>query len=552
MEEFIFGTLATDELKMLYHRAEQRGLHHRYRIAPRDPHPGDAVTVSVTVGPDLDADHVVCYYTTDGSEPRGSYGVADNGIALPMREHGPGWDTPTWGYTELWRCAIPPQDDGTVVRYRIGAWAEGASETFADWPEVKATSEKAAEAFFFGRPITNEIDVGNPLVGTEFSYHVDRMAPPEWAKQAIIYHVFVDRFHPGQGAKWYQTHDVTAFSGGTLWGVIDNLDYLSDLGVNCLWLSPVFPSPTSHGYDIMDLTRVDPRRGGDKALHTLVEAAHSRGIRILMDLVCNHVSNEHPIFLDALSNPASSYRDWFYFDESPIGYRTFFGVRTMPQMNLACTGAREWMLDNARFWLQEFNVDGYRLDHALGPGPDFWSDFWKACKDANPESFSFGEVVDTPEVLRHYIGRLDGCLDFLTSDMLRTVYGRGTCAEADFLRFEKRHAQFFPEDFIRPTFLDNHDMDRFLFIAGGDKEKLKRALEVQMRLPGPPIMYYGTEVGLNQDESTRGGLGLQASRKVMLWGEDQDQDLLEFFKEQIRMRKERMGVSPLRSIADGG
>jgi glycosidase len=455
-----------------------------------------------------------------------------------------------WGYTAIWRCAVPPQPDGTTVRYRIGAWAEGGSETFADWPEVKATSEKAAEAFFFGRPITNEIDVGDPLVGTEFSYHVDLTTPPAWAKEAIIYHVFVDRFHPGQGRGWYQTDDVTAFSGGTLWGVIDNLDYLSDLGINCIWLSPVFPSPTSHGYDIMDLTRVDPKRGGDKALRTLIEAAHARGIRILMDLVCNHLSNEHPLFVDALANSASPYRDWFFFDESNIGYRTFFGVRTMPQINLSCEGARGWMIDNARFWLEEFDIDGYRLDHALGPGPDFWSDFWKACKEAKPDSFSYGEVVDTPEVLRHYIGRLDGCLDFLTSDMLRSVYGRGSCSEADFLRFEKRHAEFFPEDFIMPTFIDNHDMDRFLFIAGGNKDALKRAVEVQMRLPGPPILYYGTEVGVSQDESTRGGLGLQASRKVMRWGKDQDTELLEFYKEQIRARKERIADSSLRSIAD--
>src|SRR5262245_31110254 len=121
MEEFIFGTLATDELKMLYHRAEQRGLHHRCRIAPPDPLPDEAVTLQATVGPDLDAEHVVCYYTTDNTAPRGSFGVAQNGRVLPMQQICAAWDTPMWGYTLLWECTIPPQPEGTIVRYQIGA-----------------------------------------------------------------------------------------------------------------------------------------------------------------------------------------------------------------------------------------------------------------------------------------------------------------------------------------------------------------------------------------------------------------------------------------------
>ena len=542
MEEFIFGTLATDELKMLYHRAEQRGLHHRCCISPHDPLPGEAVTLQATVGPDLDADHVICYYTTDNSTPRGSFGVAQNGYILPMQQVCTAWDTPMWNYTLLWECTIPPQPEGTIVRYHIGAWAEGGTEMFADFPEVKATSEKAAEAFFFGRPIEG-IDVGDPAQGIIFNYHVDTLTAPDWARNAIIYHIFVDRFYPGRNHSWVQTDDVGAFSGGTIWGVLEKLDYITDLGATCIWLSPVFPSPTSHGYDATDLTCVDPVRGGDEALRTLIDEAHRRGVRVMLDLVCNHLSAEHPIFIDALNNPASPYHDWFTFDNSAAGYRTFFGVQSMPQINLNADGARRWMLETAQFWLREFKADGFRLDHALGPGADFWGDFRAACKHARPDSFSFGEVVDTPEVLRHYIGRLDGCLDFHTSDMLRSTYGRKLCTEADFQRFLTRHQAFFPTDFIMPTFLDNHDMDRFLFVANGDKEALKHAVEVQMRLPGPPILYYGTEVGLSQDDSTRGALGLQASRKVMLWGEDQDRDLLDFFKEQIRARKERMAAS---------
>ena len=127
-----------------------------------------------------------------------------------------------------------------------------------------------------------------------FCYHVDRMKPPAWVDDAIIYHIFLDRFYPGDGADWRQTTDLMGICGGTLWGARDKLDYLQDLGINCLWLSPLWKSPSHHGYDVMDYGQIEPRYGGEAALHALVESAHQRGIRVLLDLVCNHLSNEHP------------------------------------------------------------------------------------------------------------------------------------------------------------------------------------------------------------------------------------------------------------------
>lgn len=524
---------------MFYHRVERQGLHHRYRIRPADPGPGEPIVVSAVVGPDLTAEHVACYYTTDGSKPSGARGVVDNGHIVLLSPADTLWDTALWGYLAIWEGTLPPQPEGTVVRYRIGAWAEGQPEIFADWPDVTASTEAAAEAFFHNRPVDGLV-VGNPVEGTTFACHIDRLGPPDWARRAVIYHIFIDRFYPGDGRSWLQTSDMRGFMGGTLWGVIDKIDYLASIGVNCLWLSPVFPSPTTHGYDATDLTCVNPRLGGDEALRTLIREAHARGIRVLLDLVCNHVSSRHPVFVDALASPASPYRTWFQFNDSPTGYRTFFGEPAMPQINVADDGARRWLIETAVYWLQEFDVDGYRLDHAQGPGPDFWADFWTACKSARPDSFCFGEVVDKASVVRNYIGRLDGCLDFMTSDALRNTYARRFWSEGGFERFLARHRSYFPGSFIMPSFLDNHDLDRFLFVAEGDKERLKQAVDRQMRLPNPPILYYGTEVGLSQDEGTAGPLGLQASRKPMLWGDEQDKELLEFCAVQIRDRHTRM------------
>jgi cyclomaltodextrinase len=536
MEEFIFGTYATDELKLVHHRILRRGLHHRHALAPQDPVPGQPITLTVHVGPGLEAGHVACYYTLDGSEPAGTRGVAGDGQVLRLERAEVVWDTLIWGYVELWQGTLPPQPEGTLVRYRIGAWSGDCPEVFADWPEVQATVELAADAFFRGKPLP-DVPAGDPAAGHTFALSVDRLGPPAWAREAVIYQIFPDRFSPGQGRDWLQTGDLLGFCGGTLWGVAEKMDYVADLGATCLWLTPIFPSPSHHGYDATDLRHVEPRLGGDDALRAVVHEAHSRGIRVLLDYACNHVSQYHPLFVEARANPNSPYRQWFTFDDSEVGYRAFFGVANMPQVNVANPDARQWLIDVARYWLREFDVDGYRLDYANGPGPDFWTGFWTACKAEKPDCFCFGEIVDVPDEQRTYIGRLDGCLDFHLGEALRRTFAQGRRTEADLAQFLARHRAFFSDDFVMPTFLDNHDIDRFLFLAAGDKEALRRAAAAQMRLPGPPIIYYGTEVGLSQAVSIQAGQGMHVNRLPMLWGEEQDRDLLAYYKALIRERR---------------
>ncbi len=535
--DFIFGTWSTDELKLIHHRATRRGLQHHGTISPRDPQPGQPVVVDALTGGDFHADHVALYYTLDGSLPAGSRGIAANGSALPMDRVTIEWDSISWAYLTHWRATIPAQPDGAVVHYRISAWSDsnGNEETFANFPDSQQIVEVAASNYFKNLPMPNNYTPGDRC-GEVFTYHVDSFRSPQWAHDAVIYHIFVDRFYPGDGKTWTQTADLFGFCGGTLWGVIDKLDYIQDLGVNCIWLSPTWESPSHHGYDVTDYCKTEPRLGGDEALKALVKAAHARGIRVLLDLVCNHISNENPVFQSALNDVNSPHRDWFIFDDSPIGYRTFFAVASMPQVNLTNPGAKAWMLDIARYWLKEFDVDGYRLDYANGPNPQFWWEFRAACREVKPDSYIFGEVVEAPDNIAHYIGRLDGCLDFHIGEALRRTYGWKNLSEKALDEFIAHHHLYFPADFVMPSFVDNHDMDRFLWIAEGDKEALKRAAAYQMKLPNPPIIYYGTEVGLNQDRGTHGN-GLHMSRVPMLWGEDQDADMLEFYKQIIKARR---------------
>ena len=535
--DFTFGTFATDQLKLVHHRATKYGIYHGYLMSPRDPAAGESVTLTAYTGVGISASQVACYYTMDGSLPTGSKGIAQNGQVIYFDQVDITWDTITWGYVTRWQAMIPPQPEGTQVRYRIGAWTGEGAEAFADYPEVNATAERAADAFFRGLPVP-EMLFGEPVHTKSFNYYVDNMQPPQWAYDAVIYQVFVDRFYPGDGKSWNENvQSLSDFYGGTLWGVRDKLDYIADLGATCIWLSPTWVSPSHHGYDITDFEHVEPRLGGDEALRALVEAAHQRGIRVLLDMVCNHLAFDHPYFQEARNDPNSPYREWFTFDGSDIGYRTYFGVASMPEINTENPAARRWLIETAQYWLREFDVDGYRLDHANGPGAGFWSDFVHGCKQIKPDCFCFGEIVDEPSVMLAFVGRLDGCIDFHLSDALRLTYGRKVWSEADLERFLDRHRQYFPANFLMPTFLDNHDMDRFLYIANGDKDALRRAAAVQMKLPAPPVIYYGTEIGITQRKGKNDGWGLEVSREPMPWGDTQDQDLLNYYKMLIRQRR---------------
>jgi glycosidase len=539
----MFGAFASDELKMIHARASARGLRHSARITPQDPRPGQTVTLSVTVGPGLDVDSLACYYTTDGRKPVGSRGAADIGEAIPLQKKAVEWHLFLWGYLERWEVTLPPQSDGTIVRYRIGGWRasdEDGEEVWADWPPVEEHIQWATAAFFREESIS---DVVAPIPSSNedshsFAYHVDCLAPPEWARDAVVYQVFVDRFNPGAGRSFEASDSLRGFFGGTLPGVTEKLDYIADLGVTCIWLSPIFASPSPHGYDVTDYYTIEPRLGTNDDLRRLVQQAHDREMRVLLDLVCNHLSVQHPFFRDALADAESPYRSWFTFDEAyPHGYRSYFNVAQMPQLDTDHPAVREYLIDVAAHWLTEYDVDGFRLDHASGPSPAFWTAFWRACKEAKPDCWCFGEVTEPPMAVYHYQGRLDGCLDFHLCDLLRRGFGWRTLDMDDLAREVRRHQQFFSSPFDRPSFLDNHDMNRFLYITDGDDRQLRLAALIQMTLPGQPIVYYGTEVGLSQERSKEAGAGSDEARLPMVWGSEQDGDLLSWYRQLIAARR---------------
>jgi cyclomaltodextrinase / maltogenic alpha-amylase / neopullulanase len=151
------------------------------------------------------------------------------------------------------------------------------------------------------------------------------------------------------------------------------------------------------------------------------------------------------------------------------------------------------MIESATYWLDR-GLDGFRCDYANGPSHAFWSAFRAATRAAKPDSITLGEVVETPELQRTYQGRLDGCLDFLLLQGLRQFFAFDVMTASAFDGFLQRHLAFFAGDFVLPSFLDNHDMNRFLWVVRGDVRRLKLAALCQFTLPHPPIIYYGTNV----------------------------------------------------------
>ncbi|MCS6844951.1 MAG: alpha-amylase family glycosyl hydrolase [Caldilineales bacterium] len=520
MQDFVFGALETDANTLAAERRRWLGVRHGHAIQPLDPVPDQPVAITVTLGRDVLADGVTAYVTTDGSEPAGRGGQAVNGFAVPLRRVETRFQPLYWDFAEVWQGELPGQPEGTHVRYTVEAWREGQSVWAAE-PHIDGTVDAR----------------------TVYGYVVDRVEPPAWAHDAIVYQIVVDRFAPAP-QRWLEPAEMETFVGGTLRGIVERLDYIADLGVNTLWLTPIFRAASYHGYDTVDYFDVDPRFGSQADLAELVRQAHARGLRVILDFVANHCSDRFPLFREALADPASPHRRLFIFDPSfPHGYRCFFTAANMPQFNHDHPAARRLLLDAAQHWLREFGVDGYRLDYAAGPSHDFWSEFRAACKAVNPDCWLFGEVTLGSDALRTYVGRLDGCLDFAFTRQARLLCAGEGPAEpisrfaASLLRAER----YFPADFTRPAFVENHDMNRFLWVAGGDRARLRMALGLLLGLGRSPILYYGTEVGLGQPRAK--GHYREEARHPMRWDEAQDRALLADVRRLVAFRRRHPALS---------
>jgi glycosidase len=445
------------------------------------------------------------------------------------------WDTLQWCYLETWSAEIPGQPDGTHVQYLI----QGKTPTgkVINSPTFDTSGPLFADNLddFDTRFLEHLNRLERPHI---YGFYIDREEIPVWLREAVTYQIFVDRFAPNPGAEFATPAGRGGFYGGTLKGITSRLDYLSDLGITCLWLTPIFPSPSHHGYDPTDYGSVEPRLGTDEDFQILLDEAHRRGIRVLLDFVANHCSNEHPAFVTAQKDRTSSTFRWFRFVDWPDEYDCFYDVPSQPRFNTDQAGVRAYLIEHAQRWLER-GVDGFRLDHAHGATHAFWSVFRARTRAAKPNSVTLGEITETPSFVRSFAGRMDGCLDFGLLEALRAFFALGTLSVSEFDKYLQQHFAYFDSSLVLPSFLDNHDMNRFLWRVDGDKRRLRLAALCQFTLPGPPIIYYGTEVGLSQLEPVG---RLEEARLPMSWGNEQDASLLAFYQDLIAFRRQAPGV----------
>jgi cyclomaltodextrinase len=380
----------------------------------------------------------------------------------------------------------------------------------------------------------------------------------DWMNHGTIYHILIDRFAGYQNTSQW---DQPVFLGGNLKGIIEKIPYFLDLGITTLWISPFYKTSAYHGYHITDFYQIDPHYGTQDDFKELIRQAHQNNLHIIADFVPNHCSRQHPYFIEAQQNKDSKYYDWFYFTDWPNQYLCFLSVREIPKLNLDNPETQEHIMNAAMYWLR-LGLDGFRLDHVIGPSNRFWEQFSSTIKQHYPHVVLIGEAWmmgikktelrtigvrhkylkwlsgdSSDSLFKEYIGTLDGVLDFKFQELITQYIITKKISKNTFEKQLQKHYKQYPEDFLLPTFLDNHDMDRFLFRAGNDTEKLKTAATLQLALPQPAILYYGTETGMTQTASlwkfpTNGDL---QARAPMNW-DTPDKNLFMFYKKELQKR----------------
>jgi len=350
------------------------------------------------------------------------------------------------------------------------------------------------------------------------STSVPEVDVPGWWNNRVFYEVYVRSFYDSDGDGM-----------GDLEGLIQKLDYLNDgdpatdddLGITGVWLMPVSESSSLHGYDITDYYTVESDYGDNETFRRFVEAAHKRGIRVIVDLVLNHTSSQHPWFLDAASGPDTQHHNWYIWSETDPGYRGpwdqrvwhrrgnwyYYGVfgNNMPDLNYRNDEVTAQMLDVVRFWLEDMGVDGFRLDairHLIEEGPkqvntqathDWLRGFRRFYQGVRRNALTVGEVWDSTSNILPYLNELDLCFEFnLAGATIEAIKAE----DPALLRTVQSAvvAQYPPGQYA--TFLTNHDQNRVMSQLGGDVNKARLAAIAYLTAPGVPFIFYGEEIGL--------------------------------------------------------
>jgi cyclomaltodextrinase / maltogenic alpha-amylase / neopullulanase len=389
---------------------------------------------------------------------------------------------------------------------------------------------------------------------------------PGWARDAIFYQIFPDRFasservaKPSNLEPWDSPPTPYGFKGGDLLGVVEHLDYLEDLGINALYFNPIFQSAANHRYHTHDYYQVDPILGGNAALRTLLDEAHRRGMRVMLDGVFNHASRGFFQFNHIVENgPASPYVDWFYVKQFPLrpyfapkgqqGYLAWWDLPALPKLKVETPAVREFLWDVSTYWM-DFGIDGWRLDVMAEIDDDeFWREFRRRVKAVDPDAYIVGEIWHDARrwlmgdqcdaVMNYLLAR--ACLGFfvgenlLQAEVARSGYHHiDTVGAEEFASTVEVILDLYPRPITEVQFnlLGSHDTPRFKTLARGDDSAYRLSTLFQMTVPGAPSIYYGDEIGMEggHDPGCRAGFPWDER----LW----DHELRDYVKSCIGLRR---------------
>ncbi|MCW3051206.1 MAG: hypothetical protein JWN14_376 [Chthonomonadales bacterium] len=384
------------------------------------------------------------------------------------------------------------------------------------------------------------------LIGTMKTQNFSQPSIPDWVQSAVFYQIFPDRFARGREAdegadvqEWGGGPNDGDRKGGDLAGILRRFDYLCDLGINALYLNPIFAAESNHGYDTTDYHKVDPHFGTEEQLKQLLRQAHSNGWHVILDGVFNHTGLTFAPFADLVEKGEQShYKDWYFCHKFPLRleegqdtYECWNGNYQLPKLNVANPETRDFLLEIATYWIREFDIDGWRLDAANEVDPEFWRRFRTAVRAVKPDAYLVGEIWQpASEWLQG--DRFDGVTNYPW---------RG--AVLDFFALEKSRPSAFDQALIEtrkgvsadvPAFSFNliggHDTERIRTVCQNDPLRHGQIVLFQMTYPGVPTIYYGDEVGI------AGGADPD-NRRAMPWAEEQwDRGQRDFYKKVITAR----------------
>ena len=394
---------------------------------------------------------------------------------------------------------------------------------------------------FFQYPYINESDITECV---------------PWMKNAIFYQIFVDRFCMADdnkdksyiNLKWGEVPTPKSFAGGDIKGIIKKLDYINELGCNAIYLTPVFESISNHKYDISNYYKVDDQFGTNDDLKELIVKAHEKGMRIVLDAVFNHCSEDMMQFKDVLEKGKDSkYFDWFLVkddkvNESRDNYETFAACKYMPKLNTSNEEVQEFLLDIGVHYIKEYDIDGWRLDVSDEISHTFWRKFREQIKKANKDAVIIGENWhDANNYLRgdQYDSIMNYAFTKLSLDYFAT--GKKNAKEASWKLNEILMRNTAPVNNMMLNLLDSHDTHRFFKEVGKDRFKMKAAIALLFMFTGAPCIFYGTEV------LTYGGYDPDC-RRCMDWDNAKPDgiysDIYELIKSLSKLRRDE-------ALADG-